>query len=276
VIEGLVILNKDDPELTDVVRRQLTAEGVELVEGAKVTAVAKIESGARVTVEEAHGTRAIDGSHLLVAVGRAATVDGLGLDAAGVEYTRKGVSVDARLRTTNRRVYAVGDVAGGYQFTHVANYHAGIVIRNALFRLPAKADYSAVPWVTYSDPELAHVGFTEDAAKSKGLPHTILRAPFRENDRARAERATDGLVKAVVDRKGRVLGATIVGPHAGDLILPWVFAVQGKLRIGDLASVVAPYPTLSEATKRAAGSWYAPKLFSPRTRCLVRFLARFG
>jgi pyruvate/2-oxoglutarate dehydrogenase complex dihydrolipoamide dehydrogenase (E3) component len=276
VIEGIAILNKDDPELADVVRRRFTEEGVELVEGAKVTAVAKAEAGVRVTVEDASGTRAIDGSHLLVAVGRAATVDGLGLDAAGVEFTRRGVTVDARLRSTNKRVYAVGDVAGGYQFTHVAGYHAGIVIRNALFRLPARADHSAVPWVTYSDPELANVGLTEDAAKKGGIAHTILRAPFRENDRARAERATDGLVKAVVDRKGRVLGAAIVGPHAGDLILPWVFAVQGKLRIGDLASVIAPYPTLSEATKRAAGSWYTPKLFSPRTRGIVRFLARFG
>jgi pyruvate/2-oxoglutarate dehydrogenase complex dihydrolipoamide dehydrogenase (E3) component len=276
VIEGLVILNKDDPELTDVVRRRVTLEGVTLVEGAKVTAVAKAGSKVQVTVESASGARMIGGSHLLVAVGRAATVNGLGLEAAGVDFTRKGITVDARLRSTNRRVYAIGDVAGGYQFTHVASYHAGIVIRNALFRLPAKADHGAVPWVTYADPELANVGLTEDAAKEKGIAHTVLRAPFRENDRARAERATDGLVKAVVGRKGRVLGAAIVGARAGELILPWVFAVQGKLRIGDLASVIAPYPTLSEATKRAAGSWYTPKLFSPRTRRIVRFLARFG
>jgi pyruvate/2-oxoglutarate dehydrogenase complex dihydrolipoamide dehydrogenase (E3) component len=276
VIEGLVILNKDDPELTDVVRRRITSEGVALIEGAKVTAVAKAGPKVQVTVESASGARTIDGSHLLVAVGRAATVNGLGLEAAGVEYTRKGITVDARLRSTNKRVYAVGDVAGGYQFTHVAGYHAGIVIRNALFRLPAKADHGAVPWVTYADPELANVGLTEDAAKEMGIAHTVLRAPFRENDRARAERATDGLVKAVVGRKGRVLGAAIVGARAGELILPWVFAVQGKLRIGDLASVIAPYPTLSEATKRAAGSWYTPKLFSPRTRRIVRFLARFG
>jgi pyruvate/2-oxoglutarate dehydrogenase complex dihydrolipoamide dehydrogenase (E3) component len=276
VIEGLVILNKDDPELTDVVRRRITSEGVALIEGAKVTAVAKAGPKVQVTVESASDARTIDGSHLLVAVGRAATVNGLGLEAAGVEYTRKGITVDARLRSTNKRVYAVGDVAGGYQFTHVAGYHAGIVIRNALFRLPAKADHGAVPWVTYADPELANVGLTEDAAKEMGIAHTVLRAPFRENDRARAERATDGLVKAVVGRKGRVLGAAIVGARAGELILPWVFAVQGKLRIGDLASVIAPYPTLSEATKRAAGSWYTPKLFSPRTRRIVRFLARFG
>ncbi|MFM2129647.1 MAG: hypothetical protein RL477_1193, partial [Pseudomonadota bacterium] len=189
---------------------------------------------------------------------------------------RKGVTVDARLRTSNRRVLAIGDVAGGSQFTHVAGYHAGIVIRNALFRLPAKADHSAVPWVTYSEPELASVGLGEAAAKSAGIEHTVLRSQFAENDRARAERATDGLIKAIVGRRGRVLGASIVGPRAGELILPWVFAVQGKLRVGDLASVIAPYPTLSEISKRAAGSWYTPGLFSERTRRLVRFLARFG
>ncbi len=276
VVEALDILNKDDPELVEVVRRAVLAEGVVLHEGAKVIQVAQGGAGVTVTIERDGAESTIEGSHLLVAVGRAPNVEGLGLEEAGVSYSRGGIEVDARLRTTNKKIFAIGDVAGGYQFTHVAGYHAGIVIRNALFRLPAKADHSAVPWVTYCDPELAHVGLGEAAAQAQGLAPKVLRAPFAENDRARAEHAEDGLIKAVIGAKGRVLGCTIVGRHAGELILPWVFAVQGKLKVKDLASVIAPYPTLSEVSKRAAGGFYTESLFSERTKTIVRFLARFG
>ncbi|MEX2643550.1 MAG: FAD-dependent oxidoreductase [Acetobacterales bacterium] len=276
LIDGASLLGKDDPELVDVVRARLLTDGVDIMEGAKVTSAAKSDNGVRVTVEQDGVSRDVTGSHVLVAVGRAPNAEGLGLEAANVAFTRKGIEVDARLRTTNKKIYAVGDVAGALQFTHVANYHAGIVIRNALFRLPAKADHGAVPWVTYADPELAHVGLNEVRAREAGMPHTVLRTPFAEIDRARAERATDGLIKVIVGPRGRVLGASIVGTRAGELILPWVLAVEGKLRIKDLASVVAPYPTLSEITKRVAGSHYTPGLFSEKTRRLVRFLARFG
>ncbi|MBT4006951.1 MAG: FAD-dependent oxidoreductase [Rhodospirillales bacterium] len=279
VIEGLTIMNKDDPELVEVVRSAMKNEGLALYEGAKVSSVEKADNGElRVSFEKTDGgIGEITGSHLLVAVGRAPNVQNLGLDAAGITHSPRGIEVDARLRTSNKRIFAIGDVAGGYQFTHVAGYHAGVVIRNALFRLPAKADHSAIPWVTYSAPELAHVGLSEaDAKEQFGDSVQVLRAEFSENDRARAERATDGLLKAVVTKKGKVLGASIVGAHAGELILPWVFAVQGKLKVKDMASVIAPYPTLSEITKRAAGSFYTPSLFSDRTRRLVRFLGRFG
>ncbi|MCH8918386.1 MAG: FAD-dependent oxidoreductase [Proteobacteria bacterium] len=276
VVEALDILNMDDPELVEVVRRRLVGEGITLHEGAKVTAVAPAGTGIRVNLERQGETTQIEGSHLLLAVGRAANVEGLGLAEAGVAHTPRGIEVDARLRTTNKKIFAIGDVAGGYKFTHVAGYHAGIVIRNALFRLPAKADHSAVPWVTFTAPELAHVGLNAAAAAAAGMSPTILRAPFAENDRARTERTADGLVKAVVGARGRVLGASIVGAHAGELILPWVLAVQGKLRVGDLASVITPYPTLSEATKRAAGGFYTPRLFSRRTRAMVRALAWLG
>lgn len=276
MVEGLKILGKDDPELVDVVRQRIVAEGIDVREGASVSAVAPDGPGVAVTVTSDGNSEIIKGTHLLMAVGRAANVDGLGLDDAGITYSRRGIEVDDRLRTSNKKVFAIGDVAGGYQFTHVAGYHAGIVIRNALFRLPAKADHTAVPWVTYADPELANVGLTEAQAREKGLPHTVLRSAFKDIDRARAERATEGLLKAVVGPKGRVLGAGIAGARAGELILPWVLAVQGRLRIKDLTSVIAPYPTLSEITKRAAGSWYTPGLFSERTRRVVRFLSRFG
>ena len=152
----------------------------------------------------------------------------------------------------------------------------GIVTRNALFRLPAKASTKAVPWVTYTDPELAHVGMNEaDARKAHGDSIKVVRAEFAENDRAQTESAKEGFLKAFL-KGGTVIGATIVGAHAGELILPWVLAVSKGLKIGDLANIIAPYPTLSEISKRAAGSYYTPTLFSPRTRAVVRYLGIFG
>jgi pyruvate/2-oxoglutarate dehydrogenase complex dihydrolipoamide dehydrogenase (E3) component len=209
------------------------------------------------------------------AAGRSPNLDGLDLEAAGIKYSTKGIEVDARLRSSNKRIFAIGDVAGALQFTHVAGYHAGIVIRNALFKLPAKVNYTAVPWVTYTDPEIANVGLTENQAKDRlDGDIRILRWPFGENDRAQAERKTDGFIKVISDRKGRIHGACIVGPHAGELILPWVLAVDQGLKIGAMASAIAPYPTRSEVTKRAAGSFYTASLFGDRTKTLVQFLLR--
>jgi pyruvate/2-oxoglutarate dehydrogenase complex dihydrolipoamide dehydrogenase (E3) component len=270
------VLPKDDPELTRIVRERLVAEGVAIHDRVRVEAVAGAGNGVVLTIEEGGQTRRIEGSHLLVAAGRTPRVDGLGLEIAGVAYGKGGVEVDQRLRTSNKRIYAIGDVVGGPQFTHVGSYHAGIVIRNALFRLPARIDYRALPWVTYTDPELAHVGRTEASARDNGEAIEVLRWNFEDNDRARTERRTEGFVKVVTGRRGRILGASIVGAHAGELILPWVLAIRQKLGIGAMAEVIAPYPTLGEVSKRAAGSYYAPKLFGPTTRWLVRQLARLG
>lgn len=276
VLEMFSLLGRDDPEAADVVRRRMLAEGVAIHEGIRIEALSGAAGHITATIARNDVTETIEGSHLLVAAGRKVNVEGLGLDKAGIAHGPKGIVVDARLRTSNRRVFAIGDVAGGYQFTHVAGYHAGIVLRNALFHLPAKANHDAVPWVTYTDPELAQVGLTDIQARERlGDGINILRWPFAENDRARAEHADEGFAKVVTDRRGRVRGATIVGPHAGELILPWVLAVSGKQKIGRMAGVIAPYPTLSEAGKRAAGSYYAPKLFSERTKKIVRFLQRF-
>jgi pyruvate/2-oxoglutarate dehydrogenase complex dihydrolipoamide dehydrogenase (E3) component len=221
--------------------------------------------------------RWIEGSHLLLATGRKPNVEDLGLETAGIGSSSKGIEVDARLRTSNRRVYAAGDVAGSYQFTHLAGYHAGIVLRNALFRLPARANLRSLPWVTFTDPELAQVGLTEaQARQAHGDTIRILRGEFADNDRARTESMTPGFIKVMISKRGHVLGATIVGHQAGELILPWALAISRGLKIGALATVIAPYPTLSEITKQTAGSFYAPKLFSRRTRALVRFLGLFG
>lgn len=276
VLEHATILPKDDPEAVEIVRARLLAEGVALREGSKVSGAARRDDGVSVMAEIDGREVEVEGSHLLVAAGRRATFDGLGLDEAGVEHTEKGIKVDDRLRTTNKRIFAIGDVTGGLQFTHAAGHHAGIVIRNALFRWPAKATAKAVPWVTYTDPELAQVGLSAAAAEAGGHTYTISRFPFAEIDRARAERETGGFAKIVLGRRGKVLGATIVGHGAGELILPWALAIDAGLGIGAMAGVVAPYPTFSEVSKRAAGAYYAPKLFSPLTRSLIGFSQRWG
>lgn len=275
VAEAQRALPKDDPEAVAVVLRRLRREGVEIVEGAKVAGVRRAGNCLALDLELNGATRTVEGSALLVAAGRRANVDGLGLEAAGVAYTPKGVQVDARMRTTNPRIYALGDVTGGPQFTHAANYQAGIVLRNILFRLPAKAT-APIPWVTFTDPELAQVGLTEAEARAQGRDICVLRWPFAENDRAQTERSAEGFVKIVATPRGRVLGATIVGRHAGELIQPWVLALGAGLSLSKMAGMVAPYPTLGEANKRAAASFFLPKLFSERTRAIVRLLARLG
>jgi pyruvate/2-oxoglutarate dehydrogenase complex dihydrolipoamide dehydrogenase (E3) component len=273
VVDVGPLLPRDDPELAGALIDRLADEGIAAHPRIEIAGIAR--NGLATTVDLADGKR-INGSHLLVATGRRPTVEALDLAAAGIEATARGITVDARLRTTNRRAFAVGDVTGGPQFTHIANYHAGIVIRNALFRLPAKVDYRALPWVTYTDPELAQVGLTEAAARAAGREMKVLRWPFAENDRAQTERDTEGLVKVVVRGNGRILGASILGAGAGDLILPWALAISQNLKIGALANLIVPYPTRGEASKRAAGCYYTPTLFSPRTRRVVRLLARFG
>lgn len=277
IVEMATIMPKDDPELVEVVRDRLLAEGVVLREGVRVVAAETRAARVAVALEAAEGTREwLEGSHILVAVGRKPTVRGLGLEEAGIEYSARGVAVDGRLRTTNRRVFAIGDCIGGPQFTHMASHHAGVVIKNALFRWPAKAAVRAFPWVTYTDPELAQVGLTEAMAREWHDRITVLRWPFAENDRAQAERETAGLVKVVATPAGAILGATIVGRQAGELIQPWVLAMASGLKLGAVAQTIAPYPTLGEANKRAAATYYMPKLFSERTRKIVRFLAKLG
>jgi len=272
VIDAGPLLPHDDPELTWLLAQRLAEDGVSLKPSVTVAGIA--QTGSEIIVTLATGER-IAGSHLLVAAGRRPNLAALDLLAAEIAATSAGITVDRRLRTTNRRAFAIGDAAGGPQFTHIALYHAGIVIRNALFRLPARVDYRALPWVTYTDPELAQAGLSEAAASKVG-PTRVLRWSFAENDRAHTERDTAGEVKIIASRRGRILGAAILGAAAGDLILPWALAISQKLKIGAMANLIVPYPTRGEAGKRAAGSFYTPTLFAPRTRRLVRLLARFG
>ena len=258
VIEGATVLGRDDPDLAAVVTDRLRAEGVEIAEQAEVTHIGG-RAGA-IEIDTADGRR-FAGTHLLLAVGRKPNTDGLGLDTAGIETTKRGIKVDARLRTTNRRVYAIGDVAGGLQFTHVAAYHAGLVLRQVLFALPARAHTNHIPHVTYTDPELAQVGLTEAAARAAhGDRVEVFRVDFDGNDRAVATRQTSGFLKLMVVR-GRPVGVSIVGAQAGELIGLWALALSHKLKLGPIASMVAPYPTLGEINKRAAGAYFSPRLF---------------
>lgn len=275
VIEGLKALGRDDPEMAAVVLNNLRAERVEILEEAPVTAMAKGAKGA-VVVTLKDG-RTITGSHLLMAVGRQVALEKLNLEAAGVEFTRRGVTVGDDLRsTTNRRVYAVGDAAGGLQFTHVAAYHAGVIARSILFGLPSKMKTSHIPWVTYTDPELAQVGLTEaEARKAHGDALTVVRHPYHHNDRALAEGKPNGLIKVMVV-KGRPIGASIAGLQAGELIGLWALAISSGLKMSAIAGMVAPYPTLGEISKRAAGAYFSPKLFdSPMVKRVVGLVQRF-
>jgi pyruvate/2-oxoglutarate dehydrogenase complex dihydrolipoamide dehydrogenase (E3) component len=276
VLEGQRALGKDDPELTGVVIGALRGEGVDIRESTLVERVEPISGGVRVHVAVNGAKDTVDGTHILLAVGRKPNLTDLKLEAAGVKYDKRGISVDAGLRTSNRKIFAIGDVAGGLQFTHVANDHAGIVIRRALFRLPAKARTDTVPWVTFTEPELAHVGLTEEQATARKHKVNILRWPFHENDRAQAERATEGHIKVVTDRKGRILGASIVGAHAGELIQLWSLALSQGLNIKAMTGWIAPYPTLGEVSKRAAYRFYATATGNPLVRRAIRLLAKLG
>ncbi len=274
VIEGAKAFGRDDPEMAAVVLEKLKAEGIEIVEEALAEEITGREGRVQVRVKDG---RSFEGSHILVAVGRKVNLERLDLDRGRVKHDRRGVAVDRGLRSvSNRRVHAIGDAAGGLQFTHVAGYHGGIVIRSMLFGLPAKATNRHIPWATYTDPELAQVGLTEaEARKAHGPALTVVRWPFHENDRAVAEGKTTGLVKVMVV-KGRPVGASIAGAGAGEQIGLWALAIANNLKMSALASTVLPYPTLAEASKRAAGAYFSPKLFdNPMVKRVVRLVQKY-
>jgi pyruvate/2-oxoglutarate dehydrogenase complex dihydrolipoamide dehydrogenase (E3) component len=273
VIEGAKALGKDDPETAAIVLDRLRAEGIGIIEDAPVTRIEKAGTGISVTVQD--GQR-FEGSHLLIAVGRKSNTENLNLSAAGIETTKTGIRVDDGLRTSNRRVYAIGDVAGGMQFTHVAGYHAGVIIRSLLFALPAKAKTSHIPWATYTDPEIAQVGLTEAQARAQhGDRVEVARFEFHHNDRAIAERVTEGFIKVMVV-KGRPVGVSIVGHQAAELIGLWSLAIANRLKMSQIAAMVSPYPSIGEINKRAAGAYFSPRLFdNPTVKRVVRLVQKW-
>lgn len=274
LIEADAILGRDDPAAAAVVVEQLKLDGVTLLPGHRAV---RVEGGPTVIVTGPDGERPIAGSHLLVALGRTASLDGLNLDAAGVAFDKAGVKTDKALRTSNPRVFAIGDAAGRGQFTHLAGAHAGLFVRKALFAAPINADALVVPRVTYSDPELASVGLTEaQAREAHGEDIRVLNQPFADNDRAQAEGDIRGFAKLIATRRGKILGVTIVGAHAGDHLPLWVLTMTAGLKLSQLTGMIAPYPTRGEINKRLAGQWFTDALFSPMTRRLVSVLKRVG
>jgi pyruvate/2-oxoglutarate dehydrogenase complex dihydrolipoamide dehydrogenase (E3) component len=276
VLEAAQPLAHEDAECAGVVLDALVHEGVDIMSGVCVVRVEGGDAGVRVIVREGDAERTIEGSHLLVAAGRRANADGLALERAGIKHNGHGIAVDKRLKTSNKRVYAIGDVAGRGQFTHLANYHAGLVIRNALFRMRAEVNDDLVPRVTFTEPELAHVGLTESQARERRLHIRVLRWPYHENDRAQAERETQGHIKVVTDARGRILGATIVGAAAGELVTAWTLAISEGLNIRAFAGIIVPYPTLAEIGKRAAMTYFTSGLTNSWVRRIIGLLRRFG
>jgi len=276
VIEAAEPLAKDDPELTAIALRKIEAEGVRILARTEVTRVERQGQSITVSLKTGEGEDTVTGSHLLVAVGRKPTTGDMGLDAARVRLTKGGaVRVNKGMRSSNRRIYAIGDVAGGLQFTHVAGYHGGLVVRNALFGLPVRENRAIIPWATYTDPEIAQVGLTEQAATEKlGGDFRVVRVPFEKNDRAQAERRTEGLLKLIVDKKGRVAGAGIVGVHAGELISFFALAIANGMKVSAFTKFIAPYPTLAEITRAAANEYYRDQASHPLLQWLRRFIAR--
>lgn len=277
IVEAADILGREDPEAAQVVLDQLRSDGVELRPGARAVRVEADADGPVLIVEGPDREERIAGSHLLIAVGRRPSTDGLDLEKAGVEFDKTGIRTDRSLRSSNKRVYAVGDVAGRGQFTHLAGAHASLFVRRALFAMPVNADALAVPRVTYCDPELAAIGLSEaEARAAHGADVRVETFPFDENDRALAEGDVRGFGKLVTTKKGKVLGVTLVGRHAGDHIHIWALALSSKLKLSALTGMIAPYPTRGEIGKRLAGKWYTPALFSDRTRLVVSVLKRLA
>ena len=279
VLEAAAPLAKDDPECVGILLALIERDGVAIRSGVRVIRIERAEGKVTAVLqgdENGKAEETVEGSHILVATGRRPTVEGLNLEAARIRYDRAGIKVNKRLKTRNKRVYAIGDVIGQLQFTHAANYHAGLVIRNALFRLRPRVNNDAIPWVTYTEPELAQTGLTEEEARKRRINIRVLRWPYHDNDRAQAERETKGHIKVITRKSGQILGATIVGAQAGELITTWTLAIAQKLNIRAMTGIVLPYPTLSEIGKRAAIDFFTPSLTRPLVRRIIAWLRIFG
>ncbi len=269
------ILGSEDPDIAGIVQERLEAEGIGILAGTTALKAAAAGSSILLRVAPAKGPgepRTLEGDALLVATGRKPNVGGLDLSAAGVPFSPRGIPADARMRTGVPHIYACGDVNGVFPFTHVAGYEASIAVAGAVLRIPGKADYTRIPWCTYTDPEVASVGWNEKRARAFGLEYRLLESSFREIDRALAEGESEGKIKVLAGPSGTILGCQIVGHHAGELIHEWVAAIGGRVRLSSLARAVHAYPTLSEISKKVAGSWFADRLFRDDTKRILRFL----
>lgn len=266
------ILGKEDKDMADAVMNVMKQEGVEFKLNSAIESVKDRGSEKEVIIKDSHGkTLSLKAEQILVAMGRGANTDGLDLEDIGVEFERSGIKVDSRLRTTRKHIYAAGDVAGGYQFTHTAGYEGGIVISNAIFHLPRKTNYTYLPWCTFTDPPLGSIGMNEQMAKSAGIDYQVWTEEFKDNDRSLAEGQNLGKIKMLLDDKEKPVGVQILGPHAGDLLAEWVAVLNGKVKLSTLAAAVHPYPTIGEINKKVAGTYFSPKIFSDKIKKGLKF-----
>ncbi|HEU0299838.1 MAG TPA: mercuric reductase [Longimicrobium sp.] len=275
---GPRILPHDDAEAAEVVAAALRADGIDLVLDARVESVAAGGAGKTIRFSRGGGeATGIIASHLLVAAGRAPNVEGLGLEAAGVEVAEKGIRVDERMRTSNPRVFAIGDVASRYQFTHAADAQARLVVRNALFFGRGKASGLVIPWCTYTSPELAHVGIAADAAARRGDGVQTVTIPLHDVDRARTDGETEGFLRVHLKAgSDTILGATLVAPHAGDVISQVTQAMVAGTGLGRIGEAIFPYPTLAEALRKAADAWRRGKLTPAARRAFSLYFRARG
>jgi pyruvate/2-oxoglutarate dehydrogenase complex dihydrolipoamide dehydrogenase (E3) component len=264
------ILNADDSDMTDIVKGILEEEGVEFHLGSAVQSMRNVGEEREVTFKKGDEIKSVRAETILVATGRKVNLDGMGLEGIGVTFDRKGLKLDEKLRTTQSHIYGAGDVTGVYQFTHAAGYEGGIVLSNAVFHFPRKVSYTYLPWVTYTDPELASIGMNEKSAKAAGITYSVWSEPFENNDRSLAEGERLGKIKMLLDEKEKPIGVQILGPQAGDLLSEWVAVMNGGVKLSTLASAVHPYPTLGEINKRVAGNLLATKIFSENVKKVLK------
>ena len=269
------ILGPEDQDIADILQEQLKEEGITIHTATKAVKAQYDDSQFSLTITDKSGkgqTRVLKAEALLVAAGRKPNIDGLKLEAAGVKFTPRGIPTDPSMKTNIKHIYACGDVNGQLPFTHVAGYEAGIALTNAILRLRRKADYAKIGWCTYTDPEIASIGYNEKRAKEKGIKYRVWEEQYAENDRAQAEGTTKGKIKLLVSPAGKLLGCQIIGAHAGDLIHEWVIALNGGIKLSTIAAAVHIYPTISEVSKRVAGKIFAEKIFSDRTKNILKFV----
>lgn len=251
------ILENDDPELTEILLNKLKEEGVHYHLGSSVNRLEKSEFGVTVHFKKENKSLVIDGDAVLMATGRRANITSLNLDAAGVKADKGGIEVNDKCRTNQRHIYAVGDVTGRYQFTHMSEHMAKVAVTNALLKVPMKIDHKHVPWATYTDPELAHVGASEKQLRESGVSFEIYRFPFSKIDRAITDGQTTGLIKVLAKKwNGKILGASVVGAHAGEMISQYALAMKNGVTLRNFADTIHPYPSYGLGARRAADQWY--------------------
>ncbi len=269
---GEQILGKEDPDMAQEVMNVMLSEGVVFYLNNSIESAKDLGSRKEVVIKNKGGNPlSLKAETILVALGRKPNIENLGLENIGVKTDRRGVIADKRLRTSQKHIYAAGDVSGGFQFTHAAGYQGGIVVSNAIFHIPRSVDYKWLPWCTFTDPPLGSIGMNETMAKAAGIAYTVLTEEFKNNDRILAEGQRTGKIKMLLDSKEKPIGVQIFGHNAGDLLGEWAAVLNGKVKLSTLAAAIHPYPTIAEINRKVAGSLFSPKIFSDKIKKGLKF-----